>query len=80
MDDLSLPDLARQLSGLELALFLSLVAREHCLIETTSSCVDDVAKELALVRIMELAWGLGRFMLTQGTGLCKYFWAYLFHS
>lgn len=49
MDELSLEDLARQLSDLELALFLSLVAREHCLIETTGNSVNDVASDLALV-------------------------------
>jgi hypothetical protein len=49
MDDLGLDEIARQLSDLEVALLLCLVAREHCLIETTSDCIHDLAKELALV-------------------------------
>ncbi|KAJ5122513.1 hypothetical protein N7526_009450 [Penicillium atrosanguineum] len=49
MDDPSLEDIVRQLSDLEVALFLCLVAREHCLIETTGDGIHDLAKELALV-------------------------------
>lgn len=49
MDDFSLEDIVRQLSDLEVALFLCLVAREHCLIETTRDGIHDLAKELALV-------------------------------
>jgi len=49
MDDLSFGDIVRQLSDLEVALFLCLVAREHCLIETTRDGIHDLAKELALV-------------------------------
>ncbi|KAJ5120323.1 uncharacterized protein N7515_009711 [Penicillium bovifimosum] len=49
MNDTDLADLAEQLSDLEVALFLCLVAREHCLIETTSYCIRDLAKELALI-------------------------------
>ncbi|OQD74875.1 hypothetical protein PENDEC_c009G05782 [Penicillium decumbens] len=49
MDDLSFEDIVRQLSDLEVALFLCLVAREHCLIETTRDGIHDLAKELALV-------------------------------
>lgn len=49
MDNPRLEDFVRGLSDLEVALFLSLVAREHCLIETTGDLVDDLAKELALV-------------------------------
>lgn len=49
MDDLSVDDIALQLSDLEIALLLCLVAREHCLIETTEDSIHDVAKELALV-------------------------------
>ncbi|CAG8414164.1 unnamed protein product [Penicillium salamii] len=47
--DESISDIARRLSDLEVALFLCLVAREHCLIETTSHCINDLAKELALI-------------------------------
>jgi hypothetical protein len=49
MDDTSLEDVARQLSDLEVALFLSLAAHEHCLIETTGNSVHDLGRELALV-------------------------------
>lgn len=49
MDELSLGRIGQKLSDLELALFLCLVAREHCLIETTSDGIGDLARELALV-------------------------------
>ncbi|KAJ5356595.1 hypothetical protein N7517_011204 [Penicillium concentricum] len=49
MDYTDLADIARELSDLEVALLLCLVAREHCLIETTSHCINDLAKELALI-------------------------------
>ncbi|KAJ5620318.1 hypothetical protein N7510_004302 [Penicillium lagena] len=49
MAELSLDDLARQLSDIEVALLLCLVAREQCLIETTNACIHDLAKELALI-------------------------------
>ncbi|KAJ5832461.1 hypothetical protein N7474_000772 [Penicillium riverlandense] len=49
MAELTLDDLARQLSDIEVALWLSLVAREQCLIETTGACIHDLAKELALI-------------------------------
>ncbi|KAJ5656153.1 hypothetical protein N7507_008103 [Penicillium longicatenatum] len=49
MDDTSLEDVARQLSDLEVALFLSLAAHEHCLIETTGNSVHDLGRELALI-------------------------------
>lgn len=51
MDEQSLQDIVRQLSDLELALFLCLAAREHCLIETTGDAISDLAKELALVNL-----------------------------
>ncbi|KAI9928106.1 hypothetical protein ASPWEDRAFT_170896 [Aspergillus wentii DTO 134E9] len=49
MENWDFSDLALELSDLEVALFLCLVAREHCLIETTDDCIHDVAKELALI-------------------------------
>lgn len=39
----------QNLSDLELATLLCLVAKQHCLIETEEDLVDDVAQELALV-------------------------------
>lgn len=38
------------LTDLELAVLLSLVAQDHCLIQTPEEFQDDVASELALVR------------------------------
>ncbi|OOQ85502.1 hypothetical protein PEBR_24961 [Penicillium brasilianum] len=60
MDDTRLEEFVRQLSDLEVALFLSLVAREHCLIETTGDLIDDLAKELALItsRTFDLSYSI----------------------
>lgn len=49
MDESSLDDIAGQLTDLEVAIFLCLVAHEQCLVETTAECIHDLAKELALV-------------------------------
>ncbi|KAJ6037143.1 hypothetical protein N7540_001422 [Penicillium herquei] len=49
MDDISLEEVARQLSDLEVALFVCLASHEHCLIETTGEAIHDLAKELALI-------------------------------
>ncbi|KAJ5098699.1 hypothetical protein N7532_005700 [Penicillium argentinense] len=49
MDGDILEDIARQLSAVEVALFLCLASRAHCLIETTRNYVDDLAKELTLI-------------------------------
>lgn len=49
MDISNIADLAPDLSNIEIAFLLSLVAQEHCLIETTEDAIHDVAKELALV-------------------------------
>lgn len=49
MDKMRLQEFVRGLSDLEVALFLSVVAQEHCLVETTGDLIDDLAKELALV-------------------------------
>jgi hypothetical protein len=46
--------LAHELSDLELALLLCLGGQEHCLIETDHDSINDVAAELALVRIYSL--------------------------
>lgn len=50
MDDVRLEEIVTRLSDLEVALLLSLAASEHCLIETNSGSINDLAKELALVR------------------------------
>ncbi|KKA18455.1 hypothetical protein T310_7596 [Rasamsonia emersonii CBS 393.64] len=49
MDTLEIEHLISELTDLDLAVLLSLVAQEHCLIETTEDCIDDVSKELALI-------------------------------
>jgi len=42
-----------QLSDLELATLLCLIAKQHCLIETEADLLVDVSHELALVGIPE---------------------------
>lgn len=49
MDDQLLLDHIHDLTDLELAILLSLVANEHCLIETDDQTQDDLAAELGLV-------------------------------
>jgi hypothetical protein len=44
----------QQLSDLELATLLCLVAKQHCLIETEEDLLVDVSHELALVGIPEI--------------------------
>lgn len=61
MDTLEIEHLISELTDLDLAVLLSLVAQEHCLIETTEDCIDDVSKELALVlsaafQLIPLPW------------------------
>jgi hypothetical protein len=40
----------QNLSDLELAILLCLIAKQHCCIEVEDELVDDLAQELALVR------------------------------
>lgn len=50
---MSFADLSRkagELFDLELALLLSIVANEHCLIQTEPEALDSLAQELQLVR------------------------------
>lgn len=54
MANWDLGGLAQELSDLEVALLLCLVARGHPLIETTGDGIDDVAKELSLVLLSSL--------------------------
>ncbi|KAH8705357.1 hypothetical protein BGW36DRAFT_413333 [Talaromyces proteolyticus] len=61
MDPPAIDYLVSNLSDLELALLLSLVCQEHCLIETPVANVDDVSGELAL--ICERAFGLSYAIL-----------------
>jgi hypothetical protein len=53
MDLDDIVDKAQSLSDLELATLICLVAEKHCLIETERHLVDDVAVELALVRMCQ---------------------------
>jgi hypothetical protein len=39
----------QDLSDLELAVLICIVAEQHCIIETSDNLVNDVAKELGLV-------------------------------
>ena len=50
MDDPTLLDRIQDLTDLELAVLLSLVAEHHTLIEARDEALDDLAAELALVR------------------------------
>jgi hypothetical protein len=50
MDTQAFLDHVDELTDLELAVLLSLVAQHHCLIEADDDFMDDVASELALVR------------------------------
>lgn len=50
MDEQALLERIQDLTDLELAVLLSLVAQHHCLIETRDGTLDDLAAELALVR------------------------------
>ena len=50
----------QNLSDLELAMLLCLIAKQHCIIETTEEQIDDVAEELALVtlprQLISVSW------------------------
>ena len=49
MDPKSLVDRVQHFSDLELATLLSLVSKQHCIVECEDDQVDDVAQELALI-------------------------------
>lgn len=49
MDDSALLERIEDLTDLELAVLLSLIAQQHCIIETRDDLLDDLAAELALV-------------------------------
>lgn len=49
MADERLVDKVHDLSDLELAVLLCLISREHCLISTPSTAIDDLVLELQLV-------------------------------
>jgi hypothetical protein len=49
MDVSDFVDHVQDLSDLELATLLCLIAKEHCLFETADALIDDLASELALV-------------------------------
>ena len=50
MADEDLLNTAQSLSDLELAFLLCLMSREHCIISSVPSALDDLAQELQLVR------------------------------
>jgi hypothetical protein len=83
MDGDILEDIARQLSAVEVALFLCLASRTHCLIETTGGHINDLAKELALVKN---AYGLLRslsvseqYLLTLHTDILEHIRSLILH-
>ena len=49
METHKLVERVQNLSDLELAALLCLIAKQHCLIEVEDELVDDLAQELALV-------------------------------
>lgn len=49
MDDLTLHNRIQDLTDLELAVLLSLVAEHHCIIEARDDSLEDVSAELSLV-------------------------------
>lgn len=49
MDVSNFVDNVQDLSDLELATLLCLIAKEHCLFEIADELIDDLASELALV-------------------------------
>jgi hypothetical protein len=50
MADETLLDKVHDLSDLELAALICLVAQEHCIIDTEPDALDDLVQELELVR------------------------------
>lgn len=65
MADWDLSDLAQELSDLEVALLLCLVARGHPLLETTDDGIDDVAKELSLVFLSSPKYLMLKFLISE---------------
>jgi hypothetical protein len=53
MADESLIDKIHDLSDLELATLICLVAQEHCIIDTEPNALDELVQELELVRFHE---------------------------
>lgn len=49
MEEISLIERIQDLTDLELALLLSLVAGEHCIIQTEEEALDSLEEELELV-------------------------------
>lgn len=49
MEDGELHEKLEELTDLEIAILLSLVAKQHCIIDTEEDAIDDLEKELRLV-------------------------------
>ena len=68
METSSLVERVQDLTDLELAILLSLVASEHCIIQTESNALEPLEQELRLVQLppkfllMDLAKGLARLL------------------
>lgn len=65
MAEWDLSDLAQELSDLEVALLLCLVARGHPLLETIDDSIDDVAKELSLVFLSSPKYLMLRLLISE---------------
>lgn len=80
MDTLEVEHLISELTDLDLAVLLSLVSQEHCLIETTEDCIDDVSKELALVlsAAFQLIWL--RWLIASYIDLPEHVWSIICSS
>lgn len=50
MDEKEVIEKVQELTDLELAILISLVADQHCIIETEEECLNPVKQELELVR------------------------------
>lgn len=77
MDFSSFLDRVSDLTDLELAVLLCLVAREHSLIETEGDAVDDLEKELRLVPYacsLWLPWLIVSRSLLMFSGFPTPFW------
>lgn len=46
-------DTVQELSDLELAVLICLVAQEHCIIDTEPDALEDLSQELQLVRFVK---------------------------
>jgi hypothetical protein len=70
MADKILLDKVHDLSDLELAALICLVAQEHCIIDTEPDAIDELVQELEQVRFYLASLGLELIL----QGCCKSIW------